>query len=167
MSTANGGNSEGLRFKAGVVGIWLAIAAVIAVLVWHVVLVSSLRAEVKTQAAQGEQAVASAEKTGAVWTAEALAAALDPLIYDRPEGDSETLQAVCESVVRNEQINLVVVTDPSGLVLASSDANLLNQNFPKMADQKGTEEQEDDAWVVVRPVMHGPIHVGTVRVRVQ
>ena len=138
----------------GKIGILVAVAAVVIVLLW---LAFALRA-----------ANYHAKEMGAQRGATAFAAAVLPLMDLRSKNqfiDDEALQRVCEDMVAGNGFEFAAITDNSGNVIAASDVKFKGKAYPGIDTHAVKETETGGAVEVSHPVARGTIPFGAVVVR--
>ncbi len=138
----------------GKIGIWIAVAAAVIVLLW---LAFALR-----------EANRHGKELGAERGATAFAAAVLPLLDLRSKNqiiDDEALQRVCEDMVSGNGFEFAAITDNSGNVIAASDVKFKGKVYPGINTKAVNETEKDGVVEVSRPVARGNVPFGAVVVR--
>ncbi len=175
MSESTESKSPGMDPR--VLGVWAAIAIVIFALLWLMFSFRALSGELAQQkdahavALKAEQEAAAAaldadRRAGTARLAEGMGTVFAPLILNNPDGGA-TLKLVCESLASSRTVELVIVTDTDGKVLATSNASFADRSFPEMSSQGTAEVKEDDGWLVTRPVTFNNNRIGAIRIKVK
>lgn len=104
-------------------------------------------------------------KQNAIRLAEGMGAVFGPLIAsDRDMKDA--MKSVVETASSRGKIELIVVTDATGKVLATSNARLALGTFPEVMDPSGTERKTETGWEVTRQILYGGNPVGGIKIHV-
>lgn len=157
----------GTKWDLRAIALLIAISAGVILLVYQVFAIRSLRGDLGRQAERHAAAMKQKAQDDAVLVAEALAVALDPLLYSSASDDRSTLDAVAKAVVRNNRIEQFIVTDPMGRVLATSDANFADQFLPELVKERRGVTVDGEASVVTRPIEHDSTTLGFLRVKIR
>jgi hypothetical protein len=109
-----------------------------------------------------------ARKIGVVRGAEAMAAAIIPLLDMRSKDqlkDETALQQICEHMAQGGGFEFAAIADTTGSILASSDARYTGKRYPGLTPSKPNETEKDGLYEVSRPAIRGGILFGAVVVR--
>lgn len=161
----------------GALAKYAAIVLTAIVLIYLAVRVGQLNSEVRLAQSDAEKqtaqvkaemeaAVGEANKRGASRSAAALAAMLNPLIYQHKEG-STTIQEACDKLARSGEFELILVGDANGKVIATSDRKYDGQTIADLNIQEPAFVPEGKGWVSTYPIYHGSTRMGVVRIIVR
>lgn len=151
--------------------IWIVVIALVLLIFWmRTAELNRVKqqAEKDLQGAKESAAAALDEdrKQNAIRLAEGMGAVFGPLIAsDRDMTDA--MKSVVETASSRGKIELIVVTDSTGRVLATSNARLALGTFPEIVSPQGSERKTEQAWDVTRPILYGGNPVGGIRIVVK
>lgn len=151
--------------------------AVVIVFIYLAVRINQLNGELAAQKtetakqvdavkAEMRESVASAKRKAVQQIGAALVATMDPLLYQYKAGDS-TLQDAVDRAATSGLFDLILVTDPGGKTIATSDRKFMTQ-VPEGILVDAEKISEDDSGITgTFPVMHGQSKMGYIRLRVK
>lgn len=168
MSEETGAEQTGLDWR--VIGLWVSIAAIIAVLLYQAFTIRNLNSQLEDVRAAAREELSEANRQGAADAATTLAAALEPLIYMLNQGESvnkDRIRAICETIAGTGRFDLVAVTDEKGTVIHSSDLTLNGKPFEALTLDRDGQKQVEGRWEAHARIMSGGARLGVVVVRTE
>lgn len=157
--------NTGAKLDSRTIAIWAGTVIIVFGLLWLFFSIRGLHAQIRDERSQAEARVEQERKRSAIRLAEGMSALFAPLILNSTDGGA-TMKTVCEAVASKGTVELIIVTDTSGNVVATSNARFANNPIPEMATQTVTETLENGAWQVTRPVVWNNNRVGSIRIKV-
>lgn len=157
--------NTGAKLDSRTVAIWAGTVIVVFGLLWLFFSFRGLNAQIREERSQAEARIGQERKRSSIRLAEGMGALFAPLILNSTDGGA-TMKAVCEAIASKGTVELIIVTDTSGNVIATSNARFASNPIPEMATQTVSELEENGSWQVTRPVVWNNNRVGSIRIKV-